>query len=79
MIDPSAIEHTPGGTLTVHGITATLLPYTVQITDPKRATQWATILAGRQYNRCCVGNKPYTSGPERSRVGFARGAGRPPT
>jgi predicted secreted protein len=62
MIDPGAIQHTPGGALTVQGTTATLQPYAVEVTDPARAAKWAALLAGRQYNRCCVGSKPFTGG-----------------
>jgi hypothetical protein len=62
MIDPSAMRHTPGGALTVYGTTATLQPYVVEVTDPYKAQKWAELLRGRQYNRCCVGAKPFTSG-----------------
>lgn len=48
----------PAGRLTVYGVTLTCQPYAVEITDPKRAMDWAKVLCACYYQRLTMGPYP---------------------
>ena len=59
------IQHAPGGTLTVHGISTDNTPYAIEITNVHRAYQWAKVLSYRKYARNTMG--PQVRRPSRAK------------